>query len=340
MGRQFNTDCEGPISKNDNALELSEFYIPGGRDFFSLVSKYDDYLADVEKKPGYKAGDTLKLILPFLKAFGATDEGMRQFSREHVLLVPGAGEALMNICAMMESFIISTSYEPYIDALCEVIGFPKDRAYSTRLSLDRYPLNEKERERLINLAQEIQKMGMIGWPEGAKGLGDLSPGDRDTIQTLNQIFWKEIPEMTLGKILSEVNPVGGKEKAHAVRLSLERTGNRLDEVFYVGDSITDVEAFEFVRGGGGVTLSFNGNRYALRSAESACLSQDASILAVLADVFRKEGREGLFERVDRGRGNPQFPKVCRITEENRVILTQESEAFRKKVRGVTIGSLG
>src|SRR3990172_2552473 len=224
MGRQFNTDCEGPISKNDNALELSEFYIPGGRDLFSMVSKYDDYLADIEKKPGYKAGDTLKLILPFLKASGATDKGMRQFSREHVLLVPGAGEAVRKIYAMMEAFIISTSYEPYIDALCEAIGFPKDHAYSTRLSLDRYSLKEKERESLVELAQEIQRMGMIGWPEEAKGLDDLSPRDRDTVQRLNQIFWQEIPEMTLGKILSDVIPVGGKEKAHAVALSLERTG--------------------------------------------------------------------------------------------------------------------
>ena len=75
MGCQFNTDCEGPISKNDNAMELSEFYIPNGHRLFAIVSKYDDYLADVERRPGYKAGDTLKLILPFLKAFGVRTRG-------------------------------------------------------------------------------------------------------------------------------------------------------------------------------------------------------------------------------------------------------------------------
>lgn len=360
MGCQFNTDCEGPITKNDNAMELSEFYIPNGHHFFAIVSKYDDYLADIEKRPGYKAGDTLKLILPFLKAFGATDESMRQFSREHILLVPGAKEALQDISAIMETFIISTSYEPYIDSLCEVVKFPKDRTYSTQMGLDRYFLNKEEEQRLVHLAKEIQEMEMMEWPEGAQGLDGLSYRDQKTVQRLDQIFWLEIQAMAIGRILSEVNPVGGKEKANAVLLSLERTGNRVEDVIYVGDSITDVEAFDLVRRGGGMTISFNGNRYALRSAEIACLSPHAIILAVLADAFRKGGREGLMEMVDRwgierltsfgvdpelirrleSLPSGGYPKVHRITDENRTILIQESESFRKQVRGVAIGSLG
>jgi len=341
MSRQFNTDCEGPISKNDNAMELSEFYIPGGRQFFAIVSKYDDYLADIEKRQGYKAGDTLKLILPFLKAFGATDEGMRQFSRDHILLVPGAKEALQDIHGTMEAFIISTSYEPYIHALCEVIKFPKDRTYSTRIHLDQYPIRKEEKEKVIQLAQEVMKMEMIEWPDGAEGLGDLSDRDQKTLTRLNQIFWVEIQEMAIGRVLDEVNPVGGKEKAKAVLLSLERTGNRLDDVIYVGDSITDVEAFELVRREGGVTISFNGNRYALRLAEIACLSANASILNDFAKAFRMRGREGLMEMVDgwTQKSEGQSRIYC-INDENRETLIRESEAFRKQIRGVAVGSLG
>jgi energy-converting hydrogenase A subunit R len=360
MSRQFNTDCEGPISKNDNAMELSEFYIPGGRHFFSIVSKYDDYLADIEKRPGYKAGDTLKLILPFLKASGATDEGMRQFSREHILLVPGAKEALRDIINRMEAFIISTSYEPYIEALCDVVTFSKDRSYSTQISLNQYLLEKKEKQKLISLAKEIQEMEMIEWGEEARALSDLSERDRKKIQRLDHIFWKEIQGMAIGRVLVEVNPVGGKEKANAVLLSLERTGNHLDEVLYVGDSITDVEAFDLVRRGGGMALSFNGNRYALRSAEIACLSPHASILAMLADAFRKGGKGGLTEMVKRwspdsvtsfgidpdlvqkvASASPEgYPKVYLLNDENRAKLIQESEALRKQVRGVAVGSLG
>ncbi len=60
--RIFVTDCEGPISKNDNAFEVASRFIPEGGEFFGKVSRYDDVLADVVKRPGYKAGDTLKLI--------------------------------------------------------------------------------------------------------------------------------------------------------------------------------------------------------------------------------------------------------------------------------------
>ena len=37
--RIFITDCEGPISKNDNALELTSHIIPDGDYFFTLISK-------------------------------------------------------------------------------------------------------------------------------------------------------------------------------------------------------------------------------------------------------------------------------------------------------------
>lgn len=352
MSRQFNTDCEGPISRNDNAMELAEFLIPGGQHLFAIVSKYDDYVVDIEKRTGYKAGDTLKLILPFLKAFGATDEGMRQFSREHLLLLPGARETLHDITAMMDAFIISTSYEPYIDALCDVVGFPRDQTYSTRIRLEKYPLNDGERKGLIDLAKEIQGMEMMVWPEEAKSLDDLSNPDREAIRRLDQIFWEEIQGMAIGKILADVNPVGGKEKAKAVLHSLDRTGNHLEEVIYVGDSITDVEAFDLVRKGGGMTISFNGNRYALRSSEIACLSSHTFILAILAKVFRKEGKEGMMEIVDRvpdllssfgfdpSIETEGYPMLYRITDENRSMVIQESEAFRKQVRGVKIGNLG
>src|SRR5512136_1298151 len=114
MGRQLDIDCEGPLSKNDNAQELSARFIPRGEAFFAVVSRYDDYLADVVKKPGYKAGDTLKLILPFLIAFGVTNEAIRSYSRSHVLLLPGAAETLRFLRERMPCFIISTSYEHYI----------------------------------------------------------------------------------------------------------------------------------------------------------------------------------------------------------------------------------
>jgi energy-converting hydrogenase A subunit R len=67
MKKAFVSDCEGPISKNDNAFELTAHYVPNGDNLFTVISRYDDVLADVLKRPGYKAGDTLSLYCPFLR---------------------------------------------------------------------------------------------------------------------------------------------------------------------------------------------------------------------------------------------------------------------------------
>jgi energy-converting hydrogenase A subunit R len=91
--RIFVFDCEGPISKNDNAYELAANFIPNGDSFFCNVSKYDDVLADVLKKPNYSAGGTLRLILPFLKAYGLTDARMEEFSSDNIILISDTSHA-------------------------------------------------------------------------------------------------------------------------------------------------------------------------------------------------------------------------------------------------------
>ena len=359
MLRLFITDCEGPISKNDNAFELACHYIPDGDFFFTLISKYDDVLADVVKRPGYKAGDTLKLILPFLKAYGATDEGMREYSSRSILLVPGAVETLKYVNEIMPSFIVSTSYEPYISALCEVVGFPKENVYCTKVNIDRYKLEEDEAERLRELRDEIVRMPMIEVPKGARTLDELPSESRRTVERLDEIFWDEISNMEIGVILKEVNPVGGSEKAKAVKEITEKLDVKLSDVMYVGDSITDVSPFQLVRENGGLTVSFNGNEYAIREAEIAVLSSHTVVISILADVFNRFGKDEVLKLAEGWSPsllaelcNPTLlrvvsslklevePRVERITGRNRERLMRESGAFRKTVRGEAIGRLG
>jgi energy-converting hydrogenase A subunit R len=360
MGRHFATDCEGPISKNDNAQELAAHFIPKGETFFAHVSKYDDLLADVIKRPGYKAGGTLKLILPFLIAFGATHERIQGYSRSHILLVPGAPETLRFVREHMASFIISTSYQPYIEALCEAIGFPMSQVFFTQIDVDRYTLEPEERAWLKKTALEVIEMERLQWHEGARRVRDLAEKHQGTVKRLNEIFWRVIPKMEIGRVFEEVNPVGGIEKAKALRKSLEGTGRGLEDVMYVGDSITDVEALNLVRKSGGLAVSFNGNGYAVRSSQVCCMSGDARVIAVLADAFNRKGREGAFNLVsswapDRVEDlsmddrlldwlhtvpREDFPGLEFVSEANQTGLTLASERFRKQVRGVQIAELG
>ena len=77
--------------------------------------------------------------------------------------------------------------------------------------------------------------------------------------------------------------------------AVKRLGRELVDVMYVGDSITDVEAFKLVRAGGGLTVSFNGNGYAVKNAEVAVLSESNLVTAVIADLFCKFGTEKALE---------------------------------------------
>lgn len=354
------TDCEGPLSKNDNAFELTRNFIPAGEKLYKQISRYDDVQADIVKRRDYKAGDTLKLILPFLKAYNVTNKKMIEFSAQNIMLISGAKETLTFLRNTMPSFIISTSYEHYIRVLCLVSNFPFENTYCTKLDIDNFSLGKGERERIKKFTTEICTMLPIKIPTGAKSFENLTSQHQETIERLDEIFWEEIAHMNIGKILLEVDPVGGVEKANSITKIVKQLGSSLKDVIYVGDSITDVECFRLVRKKGGTTVSFNGNAYAVRDAEIAVLSKDAIALAVIADVFNKFGNESVLKIVDnwghealkwfnidpwlQERIEKTFrktlPKMVRINSDNMEKIAVESCDFRRHVRGENVGSLG
>ena len=335
-------DCEGPITKNDNALELCQNFLPDGGEFFSLISGYDDYLADVVKRKGYQAGTTLKFIVPFLKAYGVSNNQVKDYSASHLLLFPGAKGFLSVVQSEMPTFIISTSYSPYIEALCKLTNFPYENTYSTKVDFDRYSLSLKEIDRLKFLYREILNLPGLNL-QGVQREKELSVKDKATLKRLDEILNEEIPSMKCGRILDEVNPVGGKEKKKAVIDILNRTKTTISQVMYVGDSITDVEALKLVRKGKGASVSFNGNRYALRAAEFALIASRNFPIFILCEKFNKRGRNGVRHSILLDREKLSFKievYFARVTEDNLPFLIQKSEAMRKKVRGEKIGKLG
>ena len=360
MKKVFISDCEGPISKNDNAFELVASYIPKGERLFTVISRYDDVLSDVLKRRGYKAGDTLKLILPFLKAYGITNRKMRIFSAKTLILISNVKYTLQHVQEIMHTFIVSTSYEHYIRALCRTLRFPFENTYCTKVDIDRYELNQKEKKWLRKIAREIAEMPIIEIPREARSMNDFSKEHQKTLQRLDEIFWREMAGLEVGKILEEVNPIGGSEKANAVKRTIEALGIGLEEVMYIGDSITDVDAFNLVKQNGGLTVSFNGNRYAVKNSDVSVLSENSVVTAVIAELFKFSGKDETMKvlehwsrrTIKKTRLNPvllkrlftvypgELPKVKIVSKENVEALVRESEKFRKRVRGEAVGRLG
>ena len=166
--------------------------------------------------------------------------------------------------------------------------------------------------------------------------------------------------MDFGVSFHDVNPVGGKEKADAVRNAADRVGLDLSDIMYVGDSITDVEAFKLIKMNNGLAMSFNGNRYAINEVEIAAYSEDSIVTAIIADVFCRFGKQKVLNLIENWSRDEfkkyhvnqallnllfqfyieKIPKVKIITSENMDGLSDQSSKFRNKFRGRTIGSLG
>lgn len=340
MGKKFFvSDCEGPLSVNDNAFELTSHFIPQGERFFQIVSRYDDILVDEVKRPGYNAGDTLKLILPFLKAYGANNKNVQEFSSLNILMIPGAQETLQLVNRIMPSFIISTSYQQYIQALCELTDFPFENCYCTQLDLDVYKLIPEEAEKLRQLRKSILEN-----PE---------------FQNLERIFWEDIPQMEIGAFFEDVKPVGGEAKKEAVLDIISKNHFQPYELIYIGDSITDVESLRFAQEHDGMAVSFNGNEYALEEAAIAIISDNTLITSIIADLFNRYNSEVVLEFASSFSRNPEAAIIKHpinqemalllketntrlevVTCDNLEPLKEESSQFRKQIRGETIGGLG
>ena len=336
--RLYCTDLEGPVTKNDNAAELAASIMPQGAEFFRRVSLYDDYLAEVLNKVGYRAGDTLRLILPFMMAHGLSSKGMREFSREGILIVPGADEVLRSISAAVPAYIISTSYCEYVHAVCDVIEFPEDQTFCTRVDLDDYAIPEDEVKQVQELAGRVLSRPPIDIPPGAEGLNDLSPEDQETIADLDDIFWRALPELSVYTIVDEVRTIGGPEKAESIRRAASYEGVEVGDVMYVGDSITDVAAFRTVRDAGGLAVSFNGNRWAVEEADMAVVAQRADPLLSLANAFLGGGRSAIED--GEWFGGAEGTLTAWLASVDVEAVVQRSEQVRKQVRGEVIGRLG
>lgn len=341
MGRKFFvSDCEGPISINDNAFELSGHFIDDGENFFEIISKYDDVLADVLKRPGYNAGGTLKLIVPFLKAFNADNKNIITFSTENVHLIKGAMETLKYINSKMPSFIVSTSYNHYIQALCNVTGFPFKNTYSTKLDIDSVNIPESEKDTLKQFRSTI-----INHPD---------------FEVLDDIFWNKLPRLRSGKLMDMVHPVGGDGKKQAVLDIISKNGFKPSDLFYIGDSITDVEPLKFAKENNGISVAFNGNEYAIKTSEIAVIAENTNITSILADIFNSNGTASVIEFVEHYSENPEdalqsyyvngdlkdtitkskLPTVKIVKEDNLEQLIKSSSIIRRKLRGESIGGLG
>ncbi len=251
----------------------------------------------------------------------------------------------------VEVFEISASYYPFAALVARELGIRADRVYSTFFSLDRYIMEPSEASRLMDLATEIVMLPdipAIDRTSRSPSLGELSEQDLAALNRLEEIVWGEMAQelSCSSRMLAEVRAMGGFEKANAIRDASDRTQLNPTDTIYIGDSITDVEAFRALDEMGGITISFNGNQYAVNNAALCVWSDTSLVSAVIAGVFQESGKAGLYEFA-RTKDSSLVPKelsdiyarlsgrnwgIALRSEENRDVLIRESDTYRRRTR--------
>ena len=345
--KSFITDCEGPLTLNDNAYELSAHFIENGGELFKILSLYDDYLADIVKKENYKVGNTLKFILPFFVCENLKNQDLIDFSQNNIYAVSDSKFLLEYLKETMNTYIVSTSYGQYIEALSNYMDFPFENTFYTKVDVDALILNEEEIEKITNFKQRI-----LDNPEN--------------YELFDEIFYSEIPKMSIYETIRKIDVVGGEGKKEAIDEIIKRDNINAGEILYIGDSITDVEPLDFARKNNGISISFNGNEYPLKVAEIAIVSPSAIATCVIANIYADNDKqsalrfiedynasdnlEGLFEKYNIDLEiknkffdifkNKDYPLIKIINEENYDDILKVSKDMRNNIRGQDIGGLG
>ena len=344
--KSFITDCEGPLTLNDNAYEMAVNFIQNGGKLFKILSLYDDYLADIVKKENYKSGNTLKLILPFFAVENLTSNDMVEFSKNNIYTVRDSKFLLEYLRETMNIYIVSTSYGQYINAVCNYMEVPFKNAFYTNVDVDALELTDKE----------IQKI---------REFKDLILNNPNDYELFDDIFFNQIPKMSFYDKIKNISVVGGQGKKLAIDEIIRRYKINVDEILYIGDSITDVEPLKFARKNNGLSISFNGNEYPLKVAEIAIVSPSAVTTLIIADIYANNNKKKVLDFIndynitkdmkklfddynikmeiknkffDEFSGN--YPIIQIITDDNYEDILKISKEMRNNIRGHDIGRLG
>lgn len=359
------SDLEGPWVKADHAFDAVSKAVPGGARLFSILSSYDDYRFFVEHAEGYEPGDTLKLIAPFLLVYGVDDAFLRTIANlpSNTSIIPEAREAIRHIKEYQCFYLISTSYEQYVERAASLLGVEVQKAYSTHFPIDGYrdSLRKDDLALVKDWASRILQMPLIETDQS----GELSGSSLEAKGELDRFFWEILPTTSFRTLMEELEPVGGSRKFRALEEALEAEGKGISSAMVVGDSITDSVMLERTRDAGGLAVSFNGNRYSIFNSNAAIISSNCWPTAALSEVFQVSGLRGVEESAgiwDASRlsdlessgligedlyaamGDAQDgsspPEVHWLEAVDVDRVVEESEDFRKRVRGEEIGSLG
>lgn len=359
--KQFICSCWGFLTRNNGTRDICERFIRNGGHFYDVVARYDALCAYVLSRDDSRSGNTMKILAPFLKAFGATDLQMHDASADALDLFPSAGKTMRYASGLMPTFIATGLYEHDMMNICEGLGIPMGNMVYSELSLDASDMTRQEGRILREAAAEITALKVPKFEYELNVAMELDPADVKIIRVMDGIYNEKLPKMSAGAIMRSMTSVGSNEKAYSLLEIRRKTSIDLDGTAYIGSDTSDYQAMELVNESGGLAISFNGEDFAVRGSNVAVLSKDCTVAAVLLQAFYNEGLEAVLRMTENWNrtylknmefpdpglmdafleANPKkLPEVMAVDRKNVEEVVEKSKAYRKKILGFRSSDAG
>ncbi len=312
--RIFVTNLSGFILKNNTLRDLCGRFIRNGTHFYDVIRRYDSLTAYVLGREEATAGNTVKWVIPFLKANGATDHLVQQTYADTLQLMPGSEDALRFISRLLPTFVTTSLYEHGWMTVADRIDAPLCEVFCSKMDLDHVQFGRSDARRIREMCDEINSLRI---PKTVYELNvpmEVDSDDIRIIKTLDDIFQNRLPELPAMGLMESSNPVTSHRKAYQLLDIRKQTNIDLDCTMYIGGEDTDYQCLDLVRDAGGVALSFNGSDFAVRGCNIAVMSKDSTVGAVFASLFNDRGIEAILDLA--ANWDRQYLKKCEFPDRN------------------------
>ena len=325
--KQLIMSCDGIISSNDYARDLCARSIRNGARFFDVISRYEDLTTYALEREEGKSRQTMKMIVPFLKAFGMTDHFAYEFAKETFNPMPGAGNTLAYLRRLLPTFIATGSFEHHVMAMCDALDFPIENVTCTRAEFDSVENDRMEDRKLREIANRISSLRLPKTMYTVTESDFLDEDDAKMVTELDDIFDNEVPKMEAWKAYKDLLAIGSNEKAYALLEIRRKTEIEFNSTAYIGSGINDFQALDLIRDSEGLAISYNGSEYAVRGCNIAVMSNDTIVLDVLIGEFYNEGIQAVYDMVDNW--NIDYLKDCKCSDRN--LMNRMLDMFPRKL---------
>ncbi len=260
-------------------------------------------------------------------------EKMKLFPKGTVLFTKSGASSLLNQRAILKTDMYVVSH---IATAMPFNGILSDHLYYWLKTSDfnHISINICQLKMLLSFMKEVAQMPVIEYNQET---GEVMPEHQSHYDRITSFIWQTIYNLPIGRFLRAVLPIGQTQKKEDMEAICNQFGVPKGKMMYVGDSQTDVQCVEFLRGCG-LTMTFNGKGRVCRISDIMYIGEDARAIEEVAVRFAELGREDTI----RSYSSPEADcggLLAAVPSEHIKVLHEQSVKKRKEFRGVHIGEL-